>query len=180
MAVSIGPAIAGLGLVILGLAPFGTAYASGYLPGVVALATGMGICIAPITTIALNSAGEGRSGLASSVNNAVARMGALIAIACVGIAFIAAYASSMAAAPEIAGLPEAARATLAANLLDLGAVAIPEGLDQAEAALVRAATRRSLLEGFALAMGLAAGLCWIAAFVAWRALRTERASVDAH
>ena len=171
LAVSLGAFISGAGLLILGWLPFGTDYATGYLPGVVGLATGMGICIAPLTNIALNAAGEGRSGLASSVNNAVARMGALIAIACLGIAFLGVYAATMQGAPEIAALPEAARAQIAANLLDLGAVAMPAGLDQAQQASIHDATRRSLLEGFSITMNLATVLCWIASFIAWRALR---------
>lgn len=50
-------------------------------PGMVIMGFGVGLFAAPLTTVAMAAAGPGRDGLASGVNNAVSRIGPLLAIA---------------------------------------------------------------------------------------------------
>ncbi|MEN8831475.1 MAG: MFS transporter [Pacificibacter sp.] len=57
------------------------------LPGECLLAIGMGIVVAPLTTSALNSVETRMSGIASGVNTAVARVGALLAGSLLGVTF---------------------------------------------------------------------------------------------
>lgn len=59
-------------------------YAPDILPGLVLLAVGMALAVAPLTTAILSSAGDARSGTASGVNNATSRIGGLIATALLG------------------------------------------------------------------------------------------------
>ena len=57
----------------------------GLLPGVALLGIGMGFCVAPITNVALGAVASRQSGIASGVNNAVARVASVVAIALFGI-----------------------------------------------------------------------------------------------
>lgn len=51
------------------------------LPGMVLLGLGLAVTVAPLTSAILGSADHGRSGIASAVNNAVARVAGLLVIA---------------------------------------------------------------------------------------------------
>ncbi len=77
---SVGPVVVGGGLALLTRAPF-SSYLSGVLPAVLVLAAGLAITVAPLTATALASAPESHAGLASAVNNDVARLGNLVAVA---------------------------------------------------------------------------------------------------
>jgi hypothetical protein len=56
------------------------------LPALFLFAVGLSITVAPLTTTVLADAGPGDAGIASGVNNAVARVAGLLAIAVLGIA----------------------------------------------------------------------------------------------
>jgi EmrB/QacA subfamily drug resistance transporter len=76
-----GPVIAGAGLVLLALATPGASYLSGVLPGILVFSAGMCLVVAPITSTALGALDPIHAGLASGVNNAVARVASLLAVA---------------------------------------------------------------------------------------------------
>jgi EmrB/QacA subfamily drug resistance transporter len=76
-----GPIVAGTGLALLALAQAGGTYAATVLPGIVVFALGMALTIAPLTAAVLAAAPVEKAGLASAVNNAVARAAGLIAVA---------------------------------------------------------------------------------------------------
>jgi len=78
---TVGPILAGAGLALLARAVPGASYATGVLPGVLLFAAGMCLVVAPITSTALGALEPRHAGLASGVNNAVARVASLIAVA---------------------------------------------------------------------------------------------------
>jgi hypothetical protein len=61
-------------------------YWADLLPPLVGFAVGLALTVAPLTTTVLSDAGAGDAGVASGVNNAVARIAGLFAIAVIGIA----------------------------------------------------------------------------------------------
>jgi EmrB/QacA subfamily drug resistance transporter len=77
---SLGPVVVGGGLVLMSRAPDGS-YLTAVLPAVLVLALGLATTVAPLTSTALNSVSPSHAGLASAVNNDVARLGSLIAVA---------------------------------------------------------------------------------------------------
>jgi EmrB/QacA subfamily drug resistance transporter len=76
-----GPIVAGVGLFLMTRAATDSNYFSGVLPGVMVLGAGLVITVAPLTSTAMSSAPGGHVGIASAVNNDVARAGGLIAVA---------------------------------------------------------------------------------------------------
>jgi EmrB/QacA subfamily drug resistance transporter len=76
-----GPIIAGIGLALFARAVPGASYLTGVLPGVLVFGAGMCLVVAPITSTALGALPREHAGLASGVNNAVARIAGLIAVA---------------------------------------------------------------------------------------------------
>jgi EmrB/QacA subfamily drug resistance transporter len=76
-----GPLVAGIGLVLLVRLTSDHSYLTGVLPGVAILGAGLVITVAPLTSNAMSSAPGEHAGLASAVNNDVARVAGLFAVA---------------------------------------------------------------------------------------------------
>jgi hypothetical protein len=78
---SVGPVVVGAGLALFVRVTSDSSYVSGVLPAVLVFGLGLAITVAPLTTTALASVADEHTGLASAVNNDVARVGSLIAVA---------------------------------------------------------------------------------------------------
>jgi EmrB/QacA subfamily drug resistance transporter len=78
---SVGPIVVGLGLALLIRATDGPSYVAYVLPAVLTFGAGLAITVAPLTATAMASVPMEHAGLASAVNNDVARTGSLIAVA---------------------------------------------------------------------------------------------------
>jgi EmrB/QacA subfamily drug resistance transporter len=76
-----GPLIMAVGLLMARRIQPGGSYESTVLPAVVVFAIGLVLTVAPLTATALSSAESDLAGIASGVNNAVARAGGLVAVA---------------------------------------------------------------------------------------------------
>jgi EmrB/QacA subfamily drug resistance transporter len=82
---SVGPVVVGIGLGLLALLTASGNYAVGVLPGIMLLGIGLVLTVAPLTSTAMSSAPAEHAGLASAVNNDVARAASLVAVAVVPV-----------------------------------------------------------------------------------------------
>ncbi len=71
----------GVGLAMFSRLAPGVSYWSGVLPATLVLGVGVTITVAPLTATVLAAVEDRHAGLASAINNAVARIGGLLAIA---------------------------------------------------------------------------------------------------
>ena len=78
---SAGPFITGAGLAMLALSTSGSSYVTYVLPAVVVVGLGLAITVAPLTATAMSSAPAQHAGIASAINNDLARFGGLLAVA---------------------------------------------------------------------------------------------------
>jgi EmrB/QacA subfamily drug resistance transporter len=78
---SAGPMVVGTGLALLARTTTDASYISGVLPALLVFGLGLAITVAPLTATALGALPDEHSGLASAVNNDVARIAALVAVA---------------------------------------------------------------------------------------------------
>ncbi len=142
---------------------------SGYLmdvlPCQLLFGLGLAIMVAPLTTALMTSVPTGNSGLASAINNAISRIGPVLASAVVFIAVTAAFFGGLEARlPGFDASDTEARA-------EFSPLRIP---DDAEPERERAALEAST-DAFRLAMLIAALLCAAGAAVNWAGIRDEEA-----
>src|SRR4051794_20904132 len=83
---TIGPIVAGLGFLLLTRVGQDASYFADVLPGVAVFGLGLSFTVAPLTATVLAAASEEHAGVASAVNNEVARVAGLIAVAALPIA----------------------------------------------------------------------------------------------
>jgi predicted MFS family arabinose efflux permease len=80
-----GPLLAAVGFLLMLRVQPHIRYATDLLPGVLLFALGLSMTVAPLTSAVLSQIDPKNAGVASAVNNAVARIAGLIAIALVGV-----------------------------------------------------------------------------------------------
>jgi predicted MFS family arabinose efflux permease len=85
---TVGPALAALGLGLFARVAIGNTYWSTTFPAVCLLGFGMTITVAPLTTTVMAAVETAHSGVASGVNNTVARVAGLLTIAVFGIILV--------------------------------------------------------------------------------------------
>jgi len=76
-----GPVVVGAGLLLLTRATYAGNYAVQVLPAVILFGLGLAITVAPLTATAMSAAPAEHAGVASAVNNVVARAAGLLAVA---------------------------------------------------------------------------------------------------
>src|SRR5271163_2287638 len=83
---TIGAVLTGAGLLLMAQLHPGDRYLSAVLPSLIVFGVGLGVLIAPITATVLASVDSRHSGIASAVNNALSRLGQMIAVAALPLA----------------------------------------------------------------------------------------------
>ncbi len=76
-----GPLLCCAGVLVLRGVDAGTGYLTGVLPGMLVFSCGLVLLVAPLTSSVLAAAPDRFAGIASGINNAIARTGSLLAVA---------------------------------------------------------------------------------------------------
>ena len=106
-----GPIIAGAGLALLMRLDSHADYFTQLLPALIVFGLGLSLTVAPLTSTVLSAVDEKHAGVASGVNNAIARVAGLLAIAVLGAFVSSQFSSSV--DEKLAGRPLSAQARAA-------------------------------------------------------------------
>lgn len=159
-----GPIVAGCGFALLALRDSGGSYWSVYFPGLLALGTGMAITVAPLTTTVMTSIDDERhAGAASAVNNAVARVAGLLAIALFGAIAVLTFSNELDRQLVARGAPLPLRQSMAAQSMKLADAAAPRDADPRMRAIVDQSIHDAFQKAFRLDMIVAAALAIVSA-----------------
>jgi EmrB/QacA subfamily drug resistance transporter len=170
----VGPMIVATGYVLFILPRAGGSYWSTFFPPAVVLGLGMAITVAPLTTTVMSSVSQNRAGVASGVNNAVARTAGLLAIAVLGIVMLQVFKHGLDRQLAESKLPTSVIQSVETQSTKLAAITIPENLDLATKQLIRQAVDESFVVGFRSIMAIGAALAGASAIVTLTLIGTTR------
>jgi EmrB/QacA subfamily drug resistance transporter len=152
-----GPIVAAVGLLLFQRVGLRVDYLSEVLPALLVFSLGLSMTVAPLTAAVLTGS-EREAGIASGVNNAIARVAGLLGTAAVGAAVAASFGSSLDRRLAHTALSGAARAAVrAAKKLPLGRPDV-HGLPSAAARALAGAAEQASLHSFHLGVAIAAVL----------------------
>ena len=153
----VGPLIGAGGLLLFQATGVKAEYLSEVLPPLLIFALGLSMTVAPLTAAVL-AGSEKEAGIASGVNNAIARVAGLLGTAAVGAAIASSFASSIDSRLSGVVLGGAARtAVREAKKLPLGRPSV-HGMPSAQAHAVTKAAEAASLHSFHLGVAIAAAL----------------------
>ncbi len=155
---TIGPLIAALGFLWFAVPSIGGSYWRALFPAVTVLGFGLAVTVAPLTTVVMNSVDQDRAGTASGINNAVARVAGVLAVAVLGIVMVTAFAFRLNQGLPHLLLPPGILQQVQANETKLAGLQLPAGLDPPTRAAIKATIGGAFVFGFRIVMLICAAL----------------------
>src|SRR6266496_2452602 len=175
----VGPIIAAAGFLLFAVPPVSANYWTSIFPAFLILGLGMAVSVAPLTTVVMSSVDQDRAGTASGINNAVARVAGVLAIAVLGAVMAAAFAHSLRHSLAGLNLNPGMVQQLESNAARLGSLDAPPSVDFQTATTIRSAIADAFVFGFRLIVLLCAVLALASAGVAWREIPAKSAARSA-
>src|SRR5688500_3458018 len=150
----VGPLVAAAGLALFLRIDADVDYLPDLLPGLLVFSLGLAMTVAPLTSTVLADADESNAGIASGVNNAIARVAGLVAIAAVGAVVAASFGRRLEdEVGEQASRPEVAAAVADAKKQPLASISV-EGVPEEVRASVREAGEDASIGAFRVGIGI--------------------------
>jgi EmrB/QacA subfamily drug resistance transporter len=169
----LGPLISAAGLALMLRLGGHVNYFSDLLPALVVFSLGLATTVAPLTAAVLSDAEEGNAGIASGVNNAIARVAGLVAIAAVGAVISGQFNSTL--DRRLAGVPlspPAARTVAQVRQQTLARVP-----PSAAGSQVSSAVESASVHAFHVGVGISASLVALGGLLGLAGIRNPRRAV---
>ena len=163
----IGPFIVALGFALFAVPSVGGSYWKDFFPAVLILGFGMAVTVAPLTTVVMNSVSQDRVGAASGINNAIARVAGVLAIAVLGIVMVNAFGSRLNDRLAQMSLPPGVLQAVQSSETKLAGLPVPADLSSGTNATIREAIAEAFIFGFRMVLLICAGLSVASSAVAW-------------
>jgi EmrB/QacA subfamily drug resistance transporter len=169
----IGPVIAAIGFALFIPPGVGGSYWTTFFPAVVVLGLGMAVSVAPLTTTVMNAVGERRTGIASGINNAVARTAGLLAIAILGLALTYTFNRALDTRVSRLELSLVARQAVDGQRAKLAGAEFGDQISAETRTALQEAIDDAFVTGFRRIMMIAALLALLGAVSGWWLIRSK-------
>jgi EmrB/QacA subfamily drug resistance transporter len=175
----VGPIVGGAGLLLMIGVDADADYLTDILPGMILFGVGLAITVAPLTATVLGDADQRHAGVASGVNNAIARVAGLLAIAAVGAVVSGQFATVVDdRLPGASRDPGVSTSVEDAKRQPLGTGAADDA-PPAQRPRVRAAFEDAAVSAVRVGIGVSGGLVVAGGFVSLAGIRNPRRKVAA-
>lgn len=162
----IGPVIAAVGFFLLSLPGIGGSYWTTYFPGLVVLGLGLAVSVAPLTTTVMSAVSRQYAGTASGINNAVARVASLLAIAALGVVMLAVFSDALEGQIQALGVSPEVQQAIVAQRTDLANIQPPQTMTGDQQAGLSRAVDEAFIYGFRVVLYIMSGLALGSALIA--------------
>lgn len=169
----VGPTIAAIGFALFAVPRIGGSYWTTFFPAVVVLGVGMAISVAPLTTTVMGAVKARQAGVASGINNAVARTAGLLSIAVLSLVVSSAFNNGLDQRLATLKIPPDVQQMLNEQRIKLAGAEVPPGLSNEVSAALRQAIAESFVDSFRLVMFIAVGLALASALVALLMIKVD-------
>ena len=162
----VGPVIAAVGLGLLAVPAIGGSYWTSFFPAMTMLGLGMAVSVAPLTTTVMRSADDQHAGAASGINNAMARVAGLLAVALLGALAVSAFRTALDERLERLHTAPGIARVLQSEVQKLAEIPVPALADTATQQTLRRAIEESFFVSFRMVMLIAAVAALLSALCA--------------
>jgi EmrB/QacA subfamily drug resistance transporter len=170
----IGLTTVAFGYMLFAIPGIGGSYWSTFFPAVVVLGLGMAISIAPLTTTVMNAVEENYSGLASGINNSIARIAGLLSIAVLGVIILHVFNTSLEGHLATLKIPSEIKQALVEQRIKMVAIHIPSNIGGELKYAIERSITESFLYSFRIVMIITSGLTLVSALAAWLTIEDKR------
>jgi EmrB/QacA subfamily drug resistance transporter len=162
----VGPLIAAAGFALFAVPSIGGSYWTTFFPAFLILGFGMSVSVPPLTTAVMAAVDQNHAGAASGINNAVARVAGLLAIAVFGIVMVQAFQVRLDHSLAIHEVSPLVRNEMRANRTKLAGIEVPQDIDLASVPEIKADIADSFVFAFRVVACSCALLALASALVA--------------
>jgi len=152
----VGPIVAAFGFALIAVPGVSGGYWVTFFPGILVLGIGMAASVAPLTTTVMNAVDVDRSGAASGINNAVARLAGVLSVAVLSIVVVHTFSRSVDIQLDALDVSPALRETVRAEYVKLAGAGIPSGSDVRQREAIRRIIAESFVRSFRTMLSIAA------------------------
>jgi hypothetical protein len=161
-----GPVIAAAGLALLALPGIGGSYWTTFFPGTAVLGLGMAVSVAPLTTTVMDAVPGRFAGAASGINNAVARLAGMLAVAILGALAVGVFGAALDRRLAVSPVSRDVRRVLLREVPKLAEARVPEAAGPELQATLARALADSFVSSFRVVMLVAAAVAVLSAVCA--------------
>jgi MFS transporter len=161
-----GPVIAAVGFALLAVPGIGGSYWTTFFPGMAMSGLGMAVSVAPLTTTVMGAVPDRFAGAASGINNAVARLAGMLAVAILGTVAVGVFGAALERRLTALQVPAEIRQLMLAEVSRLAEARVPQAVGSALREPMARALADAFVSSFRVAMLLSAGLAVLSALCA--------------
>jgi EmrB/QacA subfamily drug resistance transporter len=170
----IGALLMSAGLLLYMRTDIGGSYWTTFFPAVLLQGIGLAITVAPLTTTVMGAVEVGHAGLASGINNAVARTAGVLSVAVLSIIFLNVFSTTLQNHLAALHISPQIRQQIEAQQTRLAEIEIPSGVSTSTHALLRQSIDNAFVTSFHSVMAIAVGLTLLSMFCAWLTLQPSQ------
>jgi EmrB/QacA subfamily drug resistance transporter len=145
-----------------------------YFPGILIFGLGMTFTVVPLTTTVMASVEDGRSGIASGINNSMTRTANVFANAVIGALAVIMFTNSLLSSISSMDVKKDTKQAILQQSANLGDAQVPPSVPERDRMKIKQAYEQAFISMFNQIMYISAGLAWFSALAALILIKNQQ------